>query len=107
MNTCPKCKLTLNFPQVRCQWCSHDLVLGTALPVESGSRSATGSATSERVKARMLGAASAIAGRKLDANTYDENDELHFEWLAGWTDARLARMKSPNGEHSNTPTPRA
>ena len=57
---------------------------------------AGGSATSQRVKARMEGAAAAIAWRKLDANTYHEDDELHWQWLAGWTDARMSRMKSPN-----------
>ena len=62
----------------------------------AGLGAARGSATAGRVKARMEGAAAAIAGRKLDANTYHEDDELHWQWLAGWTDARLARMKSPN-----------
>lgn len=47
----------------------------------------------ERLNARMEGAKAALEGRKLDANTYDENDELHFEWLAGWTSARTEMMK--------------
>ncbi len=66
-------------------------------------RSMPCSATAGRVRARMEGAAAAIAGRKLDANTYHEDDDLHWQWLAGWTDARMARMKSPNGEASESP----
>lgn len=55
----------------------------------------------ERLDARMEGAKAALEGRKLDANTYDENDDLHFEWLAGWTSARMKmiqhspRLKKP------------
>lgn len=53
----------------------------------------------ERLKARMDGAKAALEGRKLDANTYDENDDLHFEWLAGWTSARMEMLKS-RGQNS-------
>lgn len=53
------------------------------------------SATAGRVRARMEGAIAAVAGCNLAANNYHEDDELHWEWLAGWTDARMARMKSP------------
>ena len=48
----------------------------------------------ERLKARMEGAKAALEGRKMDANTYDETDDLHFEWLAGWTSARMEMLKS-------------
>lgn len=47
-----------------------------------------GSASKERVKARMEGAAAALEKRKLDANNYPEESDLHFEWLAGWAAAR-------------------
>ncbi len=42
----------------------------------------------------MDGSRAALEGRKLDANTYDENDDLHFEWLVGWTDTRMEMLKS-------------
>lgn len=47
----------------------------------------------EILKARREGATAALEGRKLDANTYDETDDLHFEWLAGWTSARMEMQK--------------
>ena len=47
----------------------------------------------EILKARMEGATAALEGRKLDANTYEETDDLHFEWLAGWTSARMEMQK--------------
>jgi ribosome modulation factor len=47
----------------------------------------------EILKARMEGATAALEGRKLDANNYDETDELHFDWLAGWTSARAEQRK--------------
>lgn len=46
----------------------------------------------ERLKARMEGAKAALEGRKMDANTYDETDELHFEWLGAWTDVNMERI---------------
>jgi len=48
---------------------------------------------SERLKARMEGAKAALEGRKLDANTYTETDDLHFEWRSGWTSARMEMLK--------------
>ena len=47
-----------------------------------------------KVKARFEGAKAAQGGLKMDANTYPETDDLHFEWLAAWTDMRLAMHKS-------------
>lgn len=47
----------------------------------------------ERLNARMEGAKAALEGRKMDANTYDETDDLHFEWLAAWTDTRMEMMR--------------
>lgn len=47
----------------------------------------------EILKARMEGATAVLEGRKLDANTYDETDDLHFEWLAGWASARMEMQK--------------
>jgi ribosome modulation factor len=54
----------------------------------------------ERLKARMEGAKAALEGKKMDANTYPETDDLHFEWLAAWTDVQMDRMKSrgPNSQ---------
>lgn len=49
---------------------------------------------SDRVKARIDGAAAALGGSKLDANTYPENSDAHFDWLAGWLSVRLEKMKS-------------
>lgn len=48
----------------------------------------------KKLKARMEGAKAALEGRKIDANTYDESDDLHFEWLAAWTDAHMERIKA-------------
>lgn len=50
----------------------------------------------ERLTAKMEGACAALEGRKLDANTYHEDSGLHFEWLAGWTSARLEMRKRQN-----------
>jgi hypothetical protein len=47
----------------------------------------------ERLNARIAGAKAALEGRKMDANTYDETDDLHFEWLAAWTDTRMEMMR--------------
>jgi hypothetical protein len=47
----------------------------------------------ERLNARMEGAKAALEGRKMDANTYDETDDLHVEWLAAWTDTRMEMMR--------------
>jgi ribosome modulation factor len=49
----------------------------------------------ERLKARMEGAKAALEGRKMETNTYDESDDLHFEWLAGWVGTRLETKKPP------------
>ena len=48
----------------------------------------------------MEGAKAALEGKKMDANTYPETDDLHFEWLAAWTDVQMDRMKSrgPNSQ---------
>lgn len=48
----------------------------------------------EKLKARMEGAKAALEGRKMDANTYAETDDLHFEWLAAWTSVHMNRIKS-------------
>jgi hypothetical protein len=59
---------------------------------------ARGSASDRaRLKAKMDGACAALEGRKLDANQYPEESELHFEWLAGWTSAKMEMRKTPNG----------
>ena len=55
-----------------------------------------GSASRERVKARMEGAAAALEKRKLDANNSPEESDLHFEWLAGWVGARTEMRKTQN-----------
>lgn len=74
-------------------------------------RSMPCSASRERVKARMEGAAAALEKRKLDANNYPEESDLHFEWLAGWVGARTEMMKTQNEpalaqpERNKTPTP--
>ena len=54
----------------------------------------------ERIKARMEGAKAALESKKMDANTYDETDDLHFEWLSAWTAVRMDRLKSrgPNAK---------
>lgn len=52
----------------------------------------------EILKARMEGAKAALEGLKLDANTYAEDDDLHFAWLDGWASARfeIRRGRNPN-----------
>jgi ribosome modulation factor len=59
----------------------------------------------EKLKARMDGAKAALEGRKLDANNYDENDDLHFEWLVGWTDTRMEMLKSRGQNDKMQTTP--
>jgi hypothetical protein len=88
-----------------CPHCANNGVPGAARPDGSAFDAATGSATRARVKARMEGAAAALEARKLDANHYPEDSDLHFEWLAGWTGARLEMRKSPSGRMSNGGTP--
>ena len=51
----------------------------------------------ERLKAKMAGACAALEGRKLDANQYPEESDLHFEWLDAWTSAKIEMRKTPNG----------
>ena len=46
-----------------------------------------------RIKARIEGAKAARAGLKLDSNPYPETSDLHFEWLAAWSDTRLKMMR--------------
>ena len=60
-----------------------------------------GRADKARLKAKMDGAFAALEGRKLDANQYPEESELHFDWLAGWTSAKMEMRKTPNGKISD------
>lgn len=78
---------------------AHDFTTDT----EGRSTPCAGSASRARVKARMEGAAAALEKRKLGANDYPEESDLHFEWLAGWVGARTEMMKTQN--ESNSPTP--
>lgn len=64
---------------------------GASLPPRTGSAS-----DRERLKAKMDGACAALEGRKLDANQYPEDSDLHFEWLAGWVSAKTEMRKTPN-----------
>jgi ribosome modulation factor len=50
----------------------------------------------DRLKAKMDGACAALEGRKMSANQYPEESDLHFEWLAGWTSAKMEMRKTPN-----------
>lgn len=50
----------------------------------------------DRFAAAIAGTKAALEGEKMDVNPYDETDDLHFEWLAAWTDARLAMMRRPS-----------
>ena len=59
--------------------------------------------TQDRVKARMEGAAAALRGDKLGANTYPEESDLHFEWLDGWVVARMEMRKRPDSEAQDSP----
>lgn len=68
----------------------------------------------EKLRARMAGAKAALEGKKMDANTYPEENDLHFEWLAGWSavKAEQARIREelfryPKKQHDATtdPTP--
>ena len=58
----------------------------------------------ERLKARMEGAKAALEGRKMDANTYDETDDLHFEWLGSWssTQIEMAEARKQNAKSAGT-----
>jgi hypothetical protein len=61
-----------------------------------GSAPLGGYAPTERLAARMAGAAAAMRGEKLGANSNPEESELHFEWLAGWTAAKMEKLKAHN-----------
>jgi len=50
------------------------------------------------MRAKMAGVKAALEGRKLDANEYPEDSDLHFVWLAAWADTRMEMMKSPKGQ---------
>lgn len=63
----------------------------SATPASLGSAS-----DRDRLKAKMDGACAALEGRHLDANQYPEESELHFEWLDGWTSAKMEMRKTPN-----------
>ena len=45
------------------------------------------------VKARFEGLNAARKGEGMDDNPYDENNDLHFEWLAAWTSYKLDKLK--------------
>ena len=53
----------------------------------------------DRLAARMEGAKAALEGRKMDANLHPEESDLHFEWLAGWTSAKLEQRKHDVARH--------
>ena len=53
------------------------------------------------LKARMDDTKSALEGIKMDANTYPETDDLHFEWLDGWAQVHMERVQTLT--KANTP----
>lgn len=71
-----------------------------------GSAAGYGSAPDKaRLKAKMDGACAALEGRKPEANPYNETDDLHFEWLDGWTSARM-EMQKRGGQNASDQLPR-
>lgn len=46
-----------------------------------------------RMKARVDGACAALEGKKLGANPHPEGSDLHWEWLQGWTSAKLQKLR--------------
>lgn len=57
----------------------------------------------ESIRAREAGKKAAQEGKKLGANTYPEDSELHWDWLDAWCVER-ARMNRHNKE-AHQPSP--
>lgn len=90
MRACPKCHEASVADDGYCGGRCREITM-PSLAAPSGSAS-----DRERLKAKMDGACAALEGLKLDANQYPEESDLHFEWLAGWTSAKMEMRKTPN-----------
>lgn len=61
---------------------------------------AAGSAT---IRARIAGAAAAIAGKHIGHNPYSEETDCHWHWLDGWATTKMDQKKPNNPAQTREP----
>lgn len=57
----------------------------------------------DRIRAREAGSDASRKGEQIDANPFDEADDLHWQWLDGWVVSEQSKTRERFADKKDIP----